>query len=111
MNKARSAFIVVCAFFALAATAAPASAATITVDQNCIDPGSLETGGGLVSGSFSGAPYGGSQPGSPTGSRYDPLGFVMAGRNPSDDQLHFGGQSVTVNPDGSGTFSFNLGAF
>jgi len=102
--KGRSALILACACAAVAAFAVPASAqaGTITVDQDCIDPGSPETGGGLVSGSFSGAPF---------GPQYDPLGFVMAGHNPGDDQHNYGGQSVTVDAAGNGTFSFNLASF
>jgi hypothetical protein len=100
--KASRAFIVVCAFFALAATAVPASAASITVDQPCIDPGSLETGGGLVSGSFTGAP---------AGLQKADL-FVSADRYPGDDWTNYGG----ANPDeydgqGSGTFSFHLASY
>ena len=102
MLKARSAFIVVCAFFALAATAVPASAASISVNQDCIDPGSLETGGGLVSGSFTGAPF---------GPQYDPLAHVSADQNPGDDQTNYGNQDVIVNPDGTGTFSFHLAQY
>jgi len=105
VTKASSAFIAVlvsCTAFAAFALPASAQAASITVDQNCIDPGSLETGGGLVSGSFSGAP---------TGSQYDPLGFVMAGHNPGDDQHNYGGQSTPVDAAGNGTFSFNLASY
>ena len=104
MNKARCAFIVVCAFFALAATAVPASAATITVDQACIESVTPEPGGGAVSGSFSGAPTSG----------YDPLSFVSAEdrepQGPSNTWVHYGGQSVRIDSQGNGTFSFHLGA-
>ena len=104
MFKATRALTAVLVFCGTAAFAVPASAqaASITVDQACIDVGSPETGGGLVSGNFSGAPYG---PG------YDPLGFVMAGHNPGDDQHNYGGQSVTVDAEGNGTFSFNLASY
>ncbi len=112
MLKARSAYlaVLVCSAFA-AVPAASAQAASITVNQDCIDVGSPATGGGLVSGHFSGAPYGGSWPGSPTGSQYDPQGYVLAGHNPGDDQHNYGLKQVTVGADGNGTFSFNLAAY
>ncbi len=108
MSKARSAFILACACIAVAAFAVPASAqaASITVDQDCIDQGTPATGGGLVSGSFSGAPTDGS---------YDPLSFVSADHDgdmtPSNFWVHYGGQSVPVDAEGNGTFSFNLGGY
>jgi len=88
------------------AAATSAQAASITVDQACIDPGTPETGGGLVSGSFTGAPTDGS---------YDPLSFVSAedseAQNPSNTWIHYGGESVLIDAEGGGDFSFHLGAF
>jgi hypothetical protein len=103
VKKATSAFIVVCAFFAFAATAVPASAATITVDQQCIESATPEPGGGAVSGSFSGVQTDG----------YDPLSFVSAedgAPQASNTWVHYGSQSVLVDGQGNGTFSFHLGA-
>ena len=104
MFKARSAYIavLVCSAFAVVPGAASAQAASITVDQACIEQGTPATGGGLVSGSFSGAP---------SGPQYDPLGFVSADHNPGADWNHYGGQSVTVDAEGNGTFSYNLAAY
>jgi len=105
--KARSAFIVVLVFSAFAVFALPASAqaASITVDQDCIESTTPEPGGGLVSGSFSGVTADAS---------YDRQhGFVSAEDSepqPSNTWVHFGGQSVQVDADGNGTFSFTLGA-
>jgi len=114
--KARSAFIAVCAFFALAATAVPASAetgtitvqtGTITVNQSCIEVGDPVTNvGGLVSGSFTGTP---------TGERFSSSVFVSADPKPGQEWNHFGpaprpdGSTVFANSDG--TFSFNLGQY
>ena len=108
MNKARSAYVVVLVFSVLAAIAVPASAqaASITVNQTCIDRGTPETGGGLVSGTFSGAP---------TGAPYSTSGFVSvdqsADMTPSNTWVHFGGDSVTADAEGNGTFSFNLASY
>jgi hypothetical protein len=82
--------------------AASAQAASISVDQNCIDPGSVETGGGLVSGSFTGAP---------TGSQYYTEFFVSADRNSGDDWTNYGGDYADNGGQGSGTFSFNLASY
>ncbi len=85
------------------ATAASAQAATITVDQDCIDPGSPTTGGGLVSGSYSGAP---------TGSRYYTEFFISADRESGEDWSHFGGAyGDNTDTQGNGTFSFNLAMY
>jgi hypothetical protein len=94
--------VLVIGAFAAFAVPASAQAGVITVDQNCIDVGTPETGGGLVSGTFSGAPF---------GSQYDPQGFVMAGHNPGDDQHNYGGESATVDAAGNGSFSFNLASY
>jgi hypothetical protein len=105
--KARSAFIAACACiaFAVAPGAASAQAASITVDQACIESVTPEPGGGLVSGSFSGAPTDGS---------YHPQSFVSAEDNepqePSNFWVHYGGQSVLIDAEGAGTFSFHLAA-
>jgi hypothetical protein len=105
--KARSAFIAACACiaFAVAPGAASAQAATITVDQECIESVTPEPGGGPVSGSFSGAPTDGS---------YHPQSFVSAEDNepqgPSNFWVHYGGQSVLIDAEGDGTFSFHLSA-
>ena len=107
MSKATRAFIAVLVFSVFATSAVPAwaQAATITVDQACIESVTPEPGGGLVSGSFSGVQADGS---------YDRLGFVDAEHNgaesPSNTWVHYGGQSVQVDAEGSGTFSFTLGA-
>ena len=106
MNKARRAYVVVLVFSVLAALAVPASAqaASITVDQECIESVTPEPGGGLVSGSFTGvqadASYG--RPGFVSAEGSEPQG-------PSNTWVHFGGQSV-VDEEGNGDFSFNLGA-
>jgi hypothetical protein len=103
--KASRAFIAVLVL-ATAAFAVPASAqaASITVDQACIESTTPEPGGGLVSGSFSGAPTSG----------YDPQSFVSAEdsepQGPSNFWVHYGGQSVRIDAEGNGTFSFNLAA-
>ena len=115
MFKARSAFILACACAAVAAFAVPASAqaATITVDQECIDAGSPETGGGPVSGSLTGIPR---------GSQYSSEVFVDAERDPGDPgdpYVHYGpgprsdGSTVyaDVDSEGNGTFSFNLALY
>ena len=107
MSKASRAFIAVLVFSAFTAFAVPASAqaATITVDQACIESVTPEPGGGPVSGSFSGVQADPS---------YDRLGFVDAEHNgaesPSNTWVHYGGQSVQVDAEGNGTFSFTLGA-
>jgi hypothetical protein len=79
-----------------------ANAASITVDQSCIDPGSQETGGGLVSGSFTGAP---------TGSQYYTEFFVSADRNSGDDWTNYGGDFANDDGHGNGTFSFHLAIY
>jgi hypothetical protein len=100
VNKARSAYVVVLVFSALAAVAAPASAqaaTVVTVPQACIDRGSLETNiGGPVSGSFTGAPA----------SSLVRIYANAAGDQNSDN--NFGVQDVIANVSGAGTFSFNL---
>lgn len=107
MSKARRAFALACACAAVAAFPVPASAqvARITVDQECIESTTPEPGGGLVSGSFTGAPTDGS---------YDPQSFVSAEasepQGPSNFWVHYGGQSVRIDAEGNGTFSFNLAA-
>jgi len=87
-----------------AALAAPvsANAATITVDQDCIDPGSVQTGGGLVSGSFTGAPVGAQ-------STVDV--FVSADRNDGADWTNYGGDFADVDGQGNGTFSYHLATY
>ena len=103
MLKARSAFILVCACIAAFAVPASAQAASITVDQECIESTTPEPGGGQVSGSFSDIQADGS---------YDRLGFVSAEdsepQGPSNFWVHYGGQSAPVDADGNGTFSFHL---
>jgi hypothetical protein len=108
--KATRAFIAVLVFstFAVFALPAFAQAASITVDQACIDPGSVETGGGLVSGSFTGAP---------TGPNILHDAAVSADRNPGDDWTNFGGTdpsvvgSANIDAEGNGTFSFHLAMY
>jgi hypothetical protein len=102
--KARSAFVAVLVFsvFAVFALPAFAQAASITVDQTCIDPGSVETGGGLVSGTFTGAP---------TGSPYTSEGNVSVDQFSGDNDANFGSQRVTVDPLGGGSFSFHLAQY
>jgi hypothetical protein len=97
-SRAYFAVLVFCGVLA-ASPVASAQAASITVDQTCIEQGTPETGGGLVSGSFSGAP---------TGSPYTSEGFVSADQNPGDDWTNFGGTPAAVDSDGNGTFSFHL---
>ena len=85
----------------LAATAS-AQAATITVDQDCIEQGTPTTGGGPVSGSFTGAP---------TGSQYYTEFFVSADKEAGEDWHHYGGDYADNVDGGSGTFSFNLALY
>ena len=102
MFKARSALIAACACIAVAAFAVPASAqaASITVDQDCIEQGTPATGGGLVSGSYAGAP---------TGSQYGTEFFISADKEAGEDPHHYGGDfGDNVDAEGNGTFSFNL---
>jgi hypothetical protein len=75
--------------------AASAQTGSITVDQSCIDRGSPETGGGLVSGSFTGAPI---------GADVD----VYADRDSGAFAVNYG---VDADPDANGTFSFNLARY
>jgi hypothetical protein len=84
------------------ATAASAQAASITVDQDCIERGDPSTGLGFVSGSFTGAP---------TGPQYYTEFFVSADRNPGDDWTHYGGDFADDDGAGNGTFAFNLAFF
>ena len=113
MFKARSAFIAVLAFSAFAAFAVPASAqaATITVDQECIDPGSPATGGSVVTGNFTGMPTGDQY--------YQGAVFVSAHPDPGDDvvpsyggeyseRVDTDGKGGQLYADGSGTFTFKL---
>jgi hypothetical protein len=96
LNKAIRAVIAVCAFSAIAVVpAASAQAASITVNQSCIDRGSPETGGGLVSGSFTGAPI---------GADVD----VYANRDAGAFAVNYG---VDADPDADGTFSFTLARY
>jgi Thrombospondin type 3 repeat len=101
VTKVSRAVTAVLVFSVFAAFAVPASAqaATITVDQACLDPGSPETGGGFVSGSFTGAP---------TGDQIHEEASVTVDRNPGDDWTHFGGPLVPVDAGGNGTFSFSI---
>ena len=102
MFQANRAFIavLVCCTCAVFAVPASADAATITVDQDCIDQGTPATGGGLVSGSFSGAPSGTTNL------------FVSADRDAGEDWTHFGGDSAdNMDGAGNGTFSFNLASY
>jgi len=101
--KASSAFIVVLIFGVLGAAAASAQAASITVDQDCIEQGTPTTGGGLVSGSYTGAP---------TGSQYYTEFFISADKEAGEDWHHFGGDfGDNVDAEGNGTFSFNLASY
>ena len=101
MTKASRAYLAVLVFCGVLAASpvASAQAASITVDQNCIEQGTPETGGGLVSGSFSGAP---------TGSPYISDGNVSADEFSGANETNFGSQRVTVDAQGNGTFSFHL---
>jgi hypothetical protein len=108
VTKASSAFIAVlvsCAASAAFALPASAQAASITVDQQCIESVTPEPGGGLVSGTFSGVQADAS---------YSRQGFVSAEHNgaesPSNFWVHYGGQSTQVDAQGNGSFSFTLGA-
>ena len=94
-----SAVLVCCGV--IAAPPASAQAASITVDQACIDPGTAETGGGKVSGTVTGAP---------TGERYG-TPFISADRYSGDDWTHFGGDYAQVDAQGNGTFSFHIGYY
>ena len=104
MFKARSAYLAMLVCGAFAAFAAPASAqvAPLTVDQTCIDPANP-----AVSGDFAPVPTGGPWPSSPSGTRYDPLGHVIASPGPGEIQQPYGSQEFTDLTVG-GEFSFNL---
>ncbi len=101
MFKAKSAYlaVLVCSAFAVFAVPASAQAASITVDQACIEQGTPTTGGGVVSGSFSGAPTGTTE------------FFISADRDAGEDWHHFGGDYADDVNAGSGTFSFNLASY
>jgi hypothetical protein len=85
--------------------AASAQTEPITVDQECIEVGSPETGGGPVSGAFTGAPAGVRDV------------FVAAAHNPGDDSLHYGGNGTEEVPyahpdaEGNATFAFHLASY
>src|SRR5688500_12981309 len=79
----------VCAAFAVPASA---QAATITVDQECI-----EAPGGLVSGTFTGTPAG------------ESAVFVSIHPDPGNDVVpSYGGDFADLDAFGNGTFSFNV---
>ena len=105
MFKAKTAYlaVLVCSAFAAFAVPASAQAASITVDQDCIEQGTPTTGGGLVSGSFTGAP---------TGSQYYTEFFISADKEAGEDWHHYGGDYAdNEDTDGNGTFSFNLASY
>src|SRR5687767_9879061 len=72
------------------AAAASAQAATLTVDQECVEQGTLETGGGLVSGTITGAPAGASV-------------YVSTDRYSGENWAHFGGDYADMDASGNGT--------
>jgi hypothetical protein len=102
VTKATRAYFAVLVFSAFAAFAAPASAqaASITVDQACIAQGTPETGGGLVTGSFTGAPTDAQSV------------FVYANKNSGSEAINFGvDASAEVDAEGNGSFSFHLAMY
>jgi hypothetical protein len=97
--------VLVFSVFAAFAVPASAQAGTITVDQACIEQGTPETGGGFVSGSFTGAP---------TGEQIGQNIAITADRNPGDDWTHFGPANsfgFPMDEEGNGSFSFNLAQY
>jgi hypothetical protein len=77
--------------------AAPASAqaASITVDQDCIERGTATTGGGPVSGTITGAPAGASV-------------YVSTDRYSGENWAHFGGDYADMDAQGNGTFEYTF---
>ena len=83
--------------------AASAQTGSITVDQDCIEQGTPTTGGGLVSGSFTGAP---------TGEQYYTEFAISADDSAGEGWGHYGvDMAENLDGEGGGTFSFNIGYY